>query len=51
MVLLETRVKEIEGSGVDHQVLSLPLPGTDLYERDFATKLRIWSSGGRRLSL
>jgi predicted TIM-barrel fold metal-dependent hydrolase len=39
MLLLEPRVKEMEESGVDHQVLSLPLPGTDFYERDFATKL------------
>ncbi len=39
MLLLEPRVKEMEESGIDHQVLSLPLPGTDFYERDFATKL------------
>jgi len=39
MMVLEPRVKEMEESGVDHQVLSLPLPGTDFYERDLATKL------------
>ena len=39
MLLLEPRLKEMEESGIDHQVLSLPLPGTDFYARDFALKL------------
>ena len=39
MTSVEPRVKEMDESGVDHQVLSLPLPGTDFFERDFAGKL------------
>jgi aminocarboxymuconate-semialdehyde decarboxylase len=39
MVSIEPRVKEMEESGIDRQVLSLPLPGTDFFERDYASKL------------
>jgi aminocarboxymuconate-semialdehyde decarboxylase len=39
MLSLEPRLKEMKESGIDHQVLSLPLPGTDFYARDFALKL------------
>ncbi len=39
MVSIDPRVKEMEESGIDHQVLSLPLPGTDFFERDYASKL------------
>ena len=39
MTSIEPRVKEMEESGIDHQVLSLPLPGTDFFERDYAIKL------------
>ena len=39
MVSVDPRMKELEESGIDHQVLSLPLPGTDFFERDSAIKL------------
>ena len=39
MTSLEPRTKEMEESGIDHQVLSLPLPGTDFFERDLASNL------------
>ena len=33
------RVKEMQESGINHQVLSLPLPGTDFFERDYSCKM------------
>jgi len=39
MVSIGPRLKEMEESGIDHQVLSLPLPGTDFFEREYAIKL------------
>jgi len=39
MVSIEPRLREMEDSSIDHQILSLPLPGTDFFARDYAAKL------------
>jgi predicted TIM-barrel fold metal-dependent hydrolase len=39
MSSLELRIREMEAAGIDRQVISLPMPGTDPFDRDFAIQL------------
>ena len=39
MTSIDLRIKEMKDAGIDRQVISLPMPGTDFFSRDFARKL------------
>ena len=39
MTSVELRIKEFRDAGLDRQVVSLPMPGTDPFDRDFALAL------------